>query len=177
MLFQSFAYHFFLHFVQRKGLFHIFLCILYIVIYRTGSFHRMNNRRYRRRRHRCHKRHISLFRHQIMYHLLQFRYFLSHIKQNRIKNLTLALEVLTVLYPEQSRKPLRVLHRKIPLQNSSVNFPIGLYYRNLLCYILQLAYITRPWIGKQYLLGIFRQLNGRHTVFLCKITGKFTEQQ
>ena len=187
MSLKCFAYHFFFYFIQRQGLFHIFFRVLNIVIIFADSrlLYRMNNGRHRRlRRHyrsgnyRTDRAYLSgTFSHQIVHHLFQFRHFLPHIEQNGIKNLPLAFKTLALTCTQQCGKTLCILRGKISLQDGSVNLPVSFNNRNLLGDILQLAHISRPRIGQQFFLCVFRQLNGRHSVFLCKVGSELTEQQ
>ena len=149
----------------------------------------MNDSRYRRlvcRHHRGsnHRSHLSYlphlsgtFSHQVVYHLLQLRYLLAHIEQNGIKNLPFTFKAFTFACSHQCGKTLYILCGKIILQDGGSDLPVCFNDGYLLGDVLQLAHVTGPRISQQFFLGILRQLNSGHPVFLCKVCGKLTEQQ
>ena len=138
-------------------------------------------RHYRSSNHRSHLSYLphlsGTFRHQVVHHLLQLRHFLAHIEQNGIKNLPLAFKTLALTRSHQRGKTLRILCRKIILQDSSRDLPIGFNDRYLLGDVLQLTHVSGPRVSQQLFLRILCQLDSRHPVFLCKVCGKLTEQQ
>ena len=116
--------------------------------------------------------------------LLQLTHLSAHVvdvatqfKQNLIENLALVLKGVVAVGVANNRqlRGLLVLRDEI-CQNFGRDGTLLTEYGYLLSDILQLSHVTRPLVAHQHVFCLVGQRDTLHTILLCHLHGKETEQ-